>query len=208
MAEDAPLSEARTRPQLIACHACDALLTEPGPGAARTRCPRCGTVLTARRAGGIDGVIAAKLASVALLVAALFLPFVNIEASGRKQQAAVLDAAAAAGGEAWPLALAVGAMIIALPLARALALFWVLTPLSLGRKPLPQARALFRLALELRPWSMVEIFVIGVVVALVKVAGLAMIDLGAGFWLFLVVALIALYEDAALCRRTVWRMLA
>lgn len=193
---------------LIACHACDALLTEPAPGAPRTRCPRCGTVLTTERAGALDGVIAAKLASVALLVAALFLPFIDIEASGRKQHAVVADAAAAAGAEAWALALAVGAMIIALPLARAVALLWVLVPLRLGRRPLPQARAVFRLALELRPWSMVEVFVIGVVVALVKISGLALVDLGPAFWLFIAVALISLYEDAALCRRTVWRMLA
>jgi paraquat-inducible protein A len=98
-------------------------------------------------------------------------------------------------------------MIAAIPMTRAAALIYVLLPIRLGRVPAPGARAVFRLAIELRPWSMVEIFIIGVVVALVKVAGLAVVGLGAAFWMFILLALISFYEDAALCRRTVWRLL-
>lgn len=196
---------------LIACHACDALLNEPPAGARRARCPRCGAALLADRAGSLDGVLAAAAATLVLLAAASALPFLSIEAAGFRRDAAVLDAARAAGsgagGEAWPLAVAVGAAILALPALRALALLWALLPLRLGRPPAPRARAAFRLAVELRPWAMTEIFLIGVAVALVKVAGLALIGLGAAFWLFVALAALAFYEDAALCRRSVWRAL-
>lgn len=208
LAREATTTQTDSGPVLIACHICDALLSEPPAGAPRTRCPRCGAILTTERPGALDGVLAATLTTVALLGAGVFLPFVNIEAAGRRQYASVFDAVAAAGGEAWPLALAVGAMVVALPLIRALALLWVLVPLRLGRPVLPFARPAFRLAVELRPWSMVEVFLIGVIVALVKMAGLAIVGLGAAFWLFLVLTVVVFCEDAALCRRSIWRRLA
>ena len=195
-------------PEFIACHACDALLREPPltPGA-RARCPRCDAVLNEGRAHSTDGVIASAAATIALLITALLLPFVSLRAGGVARDAWLVDAMRAAGGDFWPLALAVGAAIAAIPLTRAAALLYVLVPIRLGAAPPAGARAAFRLAVELRPWSMVEIFIIGVVVALVKVAGLASVSLGAAFWIFVCLAGVAFYEDAALCRRSVWRML-
>lgn len=193
---------------LIACHSCDALLTEPPRGAERTRCPRCHSVLTTERRGAIDGVLASAVSTIVLLMAAIFLPFITIDVAGRHRDAAVADAIHAAGAEAWLLAIAVGAMIVALPLIRALSLLWVLTPIRLGYAPLRFAKEAFRLAIELRPWSMMEIFIIGAAVALVKIAGLALVGLGAAFWLFVALAAVTLYEDVSLCRRTVWRLLA
>ncbi len=195
-------------PDLIACHECDALLREPPRQAgARTRCPRCGALLTSDRAHSTDGVIAASVATIALLGAALALPFVALHAGGVDRQAGIADAMEAAGGAFWPLAIVVGALIAAIPLARAAALLYVLAPLRLGGQPLPGAKAAFRFAVELRPWSMIEVFIIGVAVALVKISGLAAVELGSAFWIFVCLAGVAFYEDAALCRRTVWRML-
>lgn len=194
---------------LVACHACDALLREPPrETGARARCPRCRALLTADRAHSTDGVIAAAGVTIALIVAALALPFVGLHAGGLDREARIADAMEAAGGAFWPLALAVGALIAAIPLTRAAALLYVLAPLRVSGRALPGARAAFRLAVELRPWSMIEVFIIGVGVALVKVAGLATVELGSAFWIFVCLAGVAFYEDAALCRRTVWRMLA
>ena len=58
-----------------------------------------------------------------------------------------------------------------------------------------------------RPWSMAEIFVIGVAVALVKVSGLASVTLGPAFWSFVLLGVVALMEDAVLCRRSVWDLI-
>ena len=203
-----PDTDTNTHPPLIACHACDALLHErSAPAGSRIRCPRCHAVLTAETHLSIDGVLVTAFATLVLLGAALALPFISLSAGGRLQNAAVLDAAFAVGIESWPLALAVGAMIAFIPAARASALIYTLLPLRLGYPPLREARGAFRLAIELRPWSMMEVFVIGVAVALIKVADLATIGLGAAFWLFVVLASLTVIEDAALCRRTVWRMI-
>ena len=202
------VSDNRGSGALIACWACDALLNEPPVGTpGRARCPRCAAVLTSDRAHSTDGVIASAIATIALLSAALALPFITLRAGGAEKDAALFDAIRAAGEADWPLAVAVGAAIAAIPVGRALALIYALSPLRFMGRAAPGARWAFRLAIRLRPWSMVEIFIIGVVIALVKVAGLALLDLGAAFWLFVCLAGVAFYEDAALCRRTVWRML-
>lgn len=135
------------------------------------------------------------------------LPFLSIDVSGRHRDAALIDAVEAAGDATWPLAFAVGGLIVALPLARALAMIWVLAPIRLGLRPAAGARGAFRLALELRPWSMIEVFIIGVAVALVKIAGLAAVGLGAAFWILVALAAVALFEDAVLCRHSIWRLL-
>ncbi|MEL7463678.1 MAG: paraquat-inducible protein A [Pseudomonadota bacterium] len=193
---------------LIACWSCDALLNEPPIGAgSRARCPRCDVVLTSDRAHSTDGVIASAVATIALLLAALALPFIDLRAGGAEKHATLIDAMRAAGGENWPLAFAVGAAIAAIPVVRALALLYVLAPLRLAGRAAPGAPGAFRLAIQLRPWSMVEVFIIGVVIALVKVSGLALLELGAAFWIFVCLAGVIFYEDASLCRRTVWRML-
>ncbi|MGB0409986.1 MAG: paraquat-inducible protein A [Pikeienuella sp.] len=193
---------------LIACYSCDALLHErTAPQGSRVRCPRCHVILTAERHLSIDSVLTTSFATLVLLAAALSLPFISLSAGGRMKDAAVLDAAFAAGGDSWLLAIAVGAMIALIPAMRACALLYTLLPLRVGAPAFRHARAAFRLAIELRPWSMMEIFVIGVAVALVKVADLATIGLGSAFWLFVVLGALTVIEDASLCRRTVWRMI-
>ena len=195
--------------ELIACHNCDALCRDhrPLPGQ-KVRCPRCGTIFRTGRRAGIDIVLALALAILVLMVAALSTPFLGLAGRGLSHDASAIDAALALGdGRTWPLALAVLALIALIPMLRAAALAWVLVPLRLGRARLPWAQAALRLAIRLRPWSMAEVFVIGVAVALVKVAGLASVELGPGFWLFVLLGVLTVIEDIALCHRTVWSLL-
>ena len=153
----------------------------PAPGE-RMRCPRCRAVLRTSRPAALDRVLAFALATPPLMAIALTASFLTLSGGGARQEASVIDAAnAVAHANTWPLALAVGALIVALPLLRALALAHVLLPIRLGRGPARRAARAFRLAVELRPWAMAEIFLIGVAVVLVKVSGLASVALGPAF---------------------------
>ncbi|WP_170317746.1 paraquat-inducible protein A [Paroceanicella profunda] len=194
---------------LTACHICDALCRDerPAPGQ-RVRCPRCGTPLRTWRNRAIDQLLAISLAVLVLMGTALTLPFLGLEGGGLAQEATVIDAAEAIGsGRAWPLGIAVGGLIFAVPLLRALALCYVLLPLREGHPPRRHARGAFRLAIELRPWSMAEIFVIGVAVALVKISGLASVTLGPAFWIFVLLAVLVTLEDISMCRRSIWSLI-
>ncbi|MSU88414.1 paraquat-inducible protein A [Rhodobacteraceae bacterium 2CG4] len=194
---------------LIACHQCDALhrAAEP-PTGGKARCRRCGTVLIAPRRGALVRVLAMAITVAVLMLGATFFPFLGITAAGVTNESSVFDAALAfSAGPMVGLSIAVAALIVFVPLLRMLLLIYVLGPLAAGRAAAPQAAWAFRTAEALRPWSMAEIFLIGVAVALVKVAGLATVVLGPAFWMFVALVIVAVLKDGYMCRWSIWQAL-
>ena len=194
---------------LIACPSCDAVYRAEEPEAGgRVVCHRCHRVLIRPRGGAILQIVALALAVLVLLWGALFLPFLEIEARGLRQETSIFGTAISFSGPelAW-LSVAVVAMIIGIPMARMMLLIYALGPLLAGRPPLPSAALAFRWADELRPWSMAEIFILGVGVALVKIVDLAQVHIGAAFWMFVALVVITLIQDTYMCRWTIWNAL-
>ncbi len=195
--------------ELIACVVCDALHTVPTiPPKAALRCVRCGNVLLRSPGPALDRILASAFTTVILVVSALFFPFLQISASGFTSATTLVETAFAfKGGLTTPLTFVLIFTIIVLPIIRALALTWAVMPIRLNLRPLPQAKAAFRLANLLRPWSMIEVFIVGVVVALVKIGGMAKVGLGLAFWELLLILIIVILEATSLCEKTIWRIL-
>jgi len=194
---------------MVACPTCDALYRLPQvPTGSRALCQRCHTVLTAPREGAMTRIVMLAGTSAILMIAAVFFPFLEITAAGMTQRSSVLDVILVfANGPFVGLAIAVAALIVVLPLIRFLSLIYVLAPMGFGWRPAPHAIAVFRLAERIRPWSMAEIFIVGVAVALIKVAGLASLSLGPAFWAFVALVLITAVKDNFMCRLTIWKTL-
>lgn len=194
---------------MLACPACDTLHAEPEvPVGHVARCRRCSHVLAAPREGAFARVLALAITSVILMVGAVFFPFIELDAAGLHNRASVLDAVLAfSTGLMVPLSFAVALLIVLIPTARLLAIIYILGPLAAGGAPLAGAAQAFRLSERLRPWSMAEIFILGVAVALVKVAGLATVSLGPAFWAFAILVVITVLQDNAMCRYTIWKTL-
>ncbi|SFD05749.1 paraquat-inducible protein A [Tropicimonas isoalkanivorans] len=195
--------------ELIACPSCDALyrVTVPENGE-RAVCARCHSVLIAPMEGAILRIVALALTILILLITSLFLPFLRIEANGLSNATSIFGAAMSFSQSHMVfLSFAVMSLIIFVPIARAMLLIYVLTPLILGRRPLPASRPAFRFTERLRPWSMAEVFVLGVGVALVKVADLARVQLGVAFWLFAVLVVVTILQDQSMCRWSIWHIL-
>ncbi|MBP7000662.1 paraquat-inducible protein A [Amaricoccus sp.] len=194
---------------LVACPYCDALNREVEPPlGGRVRCGRCGEVVMTNRPHALDRTLAASVAVVVLMIGAVMFPFLELHTFGLTRKASVLDAALAfSSGLTAPLALAVGMLIVVIPVMRAFALAYVILPIRLGRPPAPGAHEAFRLAGLLRPWSMAEVFIIGVVVALVKVAGMASVSLGPAFWAMVCMVLLVVLEATSLDDWSLWRIL-
>lgn len=194
---------------LIACPACDAVwrVADPETGGVAT-CARCHHVLIRPRRGAILQIVALSLAVLVLLVGALFLPFLSISARGLSHASSIFEVALAFAGQdfAWLSILVVG-FIIGIPLSRVLLLIYALGPLIFGRRALGAAGRAFRWADDLRPWSMTEIFILGVGVSLVKIVALARVEIGPAFWMFALLVLITLLQDTFMCRWTVWKAL-
>ncbi len=210
MAQD-PSQQAATAmvDDLIACPTCDALhhITDV-PAGARARCSRCHTVLMTPRKGAMTQIVMLAATAAVLMVAAIFFPFLQLHAGGLSRQSSVLGAVMAfSEGGMLPLSVAVALLIVILPLGRLLAITYALAPMALGWHPARHAIRAFRWAEATKPWAMAEIFIIGVAVALVKVAGLATVTLGPAFWAFAALVLVTVLKDNFMCRLTIWKTL-
>jgi paraquat-inducible protein A len=195
--------------ELLACTVCDTLHSvRPIPEGGRLVCRRCHTVLLRSPGNNLDRILGGAFATVVLVVSALFLPFLQLSAKGLKSSASLFDTARAFNqGITAPLSIVLVLLIVVLPVTRAVALTYALLPLRLGRKLLPGTREAFHLACELRPWSMAEVFMVGVVVALVKIGGMASVQFGTGFWEMLLIVLIVILEGTSMCEKTLWRLI-
>ena len=194
---------------LIACPICDMLHREVAvPVGGRLRCQRCRAVLLTNRANAIDRALAGSFASVILMLAAIFFPFLELSIAGLRRKASLLDAAMAfSSGLVVPLSVATALLIVVIPLVRATALGYTLLPLRLRGRPAPAAAAAFRAACRLRPWAMAEVFLIGVIVALVKIGGIATVTLGPAFWAMAGLVLVVVYEASSLDEWSIWQLL-
>lgn len=194
---------------LIACPACDALhyVTEV-PNNSRARCHRCREVLFAPKPSAMTRVVMLAATALILMITAVFFPFLDLSAGGFEQHSSVMDAILAfSDGLLLPLSFAVAALIVVLPALRLMAILYAIGPMMIGYAPARRATAAFRFAQMLRPWSMAEIFIVGVAVALVKVGGLATVAVGPAFWAFVALVIVTTLNDTLMCRLTIWKTL-
>jgi paraquat-inducible protein A len=152
------------------------------PPGGTARCPRCGAQLYQNRPNGLTSALAYVLAALVLFVLANSFPVVGLEVTGELVQATLLGAVHGIYADGmWPIAALVLASTVIAPLVQMLAMAYLLVPLHFGRVGRWHARV-FR-ALDLaRPWVMVEVLMLGVLVALVKLAHIATVVHGIGLW--------------------------
>ncbi|QYX57216.1 paraquat-inducible protein A [Roseovarius sp. SCSIO 43702] len=194
--------------KLIACPHCDAVyeVVEVAPRE-RAVCVRCHTVLIAPRRKAGKQIIALATAVLILIIAAMLLPFLSIDAGGLEHRASILTTAFSFTGPLTLLSLVVLGFIVVIPMLRLTLLVYVLGPVVQDRPPARYAAQAFRVSEALRPWSMAEVFAIGCAVALVKLGDLAQIHFGPAFWMFTALVIIVVATDMLLCRYSIWKSL-
>lgn len=192
--------------RLMECHECGLLHDVPvlADGTA-ARCQRCGAMLRRVRASSCDHALAYVMAGLVFFAMANGLPFIGLEISGRLQAASLVTGVVALYDQGlWELAGVVALTMFLAPALRLGTLFVVLAGLRLRRPPrwLPR---FYRWADLLGPWAMVEVYLLGVFVAYVKLIDLATVEVGAGLFAVggLMLAIIA--AGTALDDETMWR---
>ena len=192
---------------LIGCSNCDEVYTAAMPAnREQAVCGRCGTVLISNRDGAGLRILALSIAVLVLVVAASFHPFLSINAAGLGNKVSLLDVATSfRSGLLVLVSVATVMLIVGIPALRVGLLIYVIGPLEIGRPPARHARGAFRIAQELKPWSMTEVFSIGCAVALVKVSDLAQLHFGPAFWMFVALSVIVVVSDRYLCSWSIWQ---
>ncbi len=192
--------------ETAACPECDLLqqLPELPPGG-KARCPRCGNTLATRPADPLDRPLALTLAAALVFIVANTAPLMGLSAVGRHASTTI------GGGvhEMWLQGERITAVIVAYCAVIAPGghiLFMLTVLLAVRRPPAPQwVGEMLRLAHSMQPWSMTEVMILGILVALIKIAELATVDAGIGMYavggLVVLLAAIAITFD----RREVWK---
>ena len=191
--------------QQAACHECDLLNNvpelEPGHTAS---CERCGSTLYKNPRSGIENSLALGFASLLMFISANLFPFLNFGKAGQSTQtylySAVLDLY---GEQMYFLSGVVLFTCILAPLLLIGALLTLLVPLYIGRKP-PKIGFLTRTLSWLEPWAMLDVFMIGILVSIVKLIKMANITPGISFWAFVVLTFTVVGATALLQPRVVW----
>ncbi len=170
----------------IACHECDLLQIIPAlPEKASARCVRCGAVLYRRKPNSINRTLAWTFTGLIFFVLANCLPFLAMKSGGFVQETKLVTGIIQLFKQGLP---GVSALVmltcVIFPLLDMAGTLYVLLPLKLNRAPRGAPRV-FRLIQHIRPWGMVEIFMLGILVALVKLAKMAEIIPGLALYSFI-----------------------
>lgn len=191
---------------LVACGSCDLLLQRAAlmPGHV-SRCPRCRETLARGRRDPIDRSLALALGGLVCLVIAHSSPLLHLSIEGRSHASTIADGARSLAAEGRvPLALFVFAASVVLPLIRLAGLVAILVPLRLGHHPAFVPVAYRRLE-QLAPWAMLEVYLLGLLVAFVKLEDLAHVAPGTAFYGFVALIALAAATSSALDPSVVFR---
>ena len=173
----------------------------PGEGAT---CRACDRLLATAHDRTVERALALHWAAAILYVLAHTLPFLTFELEGRALTAHIWEGALAlVNAGVWPLGVLVALLATFIPGLIIIFGIWVLHA-SHHRKVSRHTVVIFRWLETLRPWAMMEVYLLGVIVAFVKLSDLADLDLEPGLWCFAVLIPLLALADFMLDPREVW----
>ncbi len=169
----------------LACPDCDGLFTAPEtPEGERVVCPRCSAHLVTRRAQFVSHATALVTAAAFFFVLANVFPFMTLKADYRESNMLLAGSVTGLEEQGFPvLAAMVGMFVLAAPTFVIGAMLYLLIPLMRGER-LRWSLHLCRAMAEARRWNMVEVYLLGALVSLLKLGKLATLTLGVSFWAF------------------------
>ncbi|WP_026195434.1 paraquat-inducible protein A [Mariprofundus ferrooxydans] len=182
-------------PGVLACHGCDLVYQlEDVPIGSKALCGRCGTLLRRHVANSLERSLALNFAALCCFVIANAFPFLSLEVMGRIEDTRLITGAVAlCKAGMWELGLLVFLTSVLFPLVTLLGMLYVLLPARFAIR-LPGVALVYRIVCRVSPWSMLQVLMLGVLIAIVKLLDLAEIIPGTGFFAF--IALIVLTSAA------------
>lgn len=190
---------------LTACHECDLLQHLPRlSGKGSLKCRRCGALLYKHRENSLEITLALSLAAMILFVLANAFPFLSFQLQGQLRETTLITGILELYREGLPgLSLLVFLTTIAVPFLQIAGMLYILLPLKFGKKA-PEMMRVFRGIRSLQPWSMMEVFMIGILVSLVKLMKMAKIIPGIAIFAFLMLIFVQAAAASALDPHIVW----
>ena len=197
-----PAATAR-RLNLVACHRCHQLSHRTNGQAV---CPRCGAPLHSRKPNSIAPRWALVLAAAVFYIPANVLPITHTTSLGAVQSDTIMSGVIYfIHSGSWPIALVIFIASVFVPILKILILIGLLISVQRGWQwcPLDRTR-LYRITEAIGRWSMLDIFVVTILVALVHLGALANIAAGPGALFFAAVVVVTMFAAEAFDPRLIW----
>lgn len=190
---------------LIACHDCD-LLHEirPLPEGGTALCSRCGAVLFRSKRNPLDRTLAMAFTALVLFGIANLFPFLAMEKTGFVRETTLITGIFELYRQEMHL---LGTLVlltaVVVPFLEILGLIYVFLPLKLKQRP-PLLGRVWRVLAAIKGWSMMEVFMLGTLLSLVKLTKLAVIVPGIAIYAFSVLILVLAASSTFLDPQLVW----
>lgn len=194
--------------RMIACHQCDTVqrlpqITDSGV----VRCARCGAVLYRKKKNSLDRTLALAITGLIVFCLANSFPFLFMQSDSNVQETTLLSGIRELyAQDMWPVALLVLLTTIAVPLAQLLVILYLLVPFKLNHRPRFTAPAL-RFLQAIKPWGMLEVMMLGILVSIVKLSDSADIIPGISLYAFMVLIFIMAAIAATFDPHAIWERL-
>jgi paraquat-inducible protein A len=190
---------------LCLCHGCGGL-SRLIPGVHEMRCGRCGAALHVRKPESIARTWAFLIAAYIMYVPANVLPIMKTGSMFGSQSDTIMSGIVYLWHSgSWHLALVVFIASILVPLAKILSLTYLLISVQLGWRQRPLERTkLYRVLEFVGPWSMLDVYVVTILVALVQLKSLATIQPGPAAAAFGAVVVLTMFAAMAFDPRLLW----
>lgn len=190
---------------LTSCHSCH-LLCQSAKQPSHMRCPRCGARMHDRKPDSIARTWALVLAAIIFYIPANVLPITIIISLGKAQSDTIMSGVIYfIHTGMWPIALVIFLASVFVPLLKLLILIFLLISVQRKSSWRQQDRTrLYRITEIIGRWSMVDIFVVTILVALVHLGGLATIHAGPGAIFFGAVVVTTIFAAMSFDPRLIW----
>jgi paraquat-inducible protein A len=190
----------------IACHECDVIhRIKPLPAKVAAHCIRCGALLYKHKPNSLERTLAFAFAALILFILANSFPFLGIRIGAQVRETTLITGIHelfVQGKQV--IAILVLLTTVLVPFTQMMCLFYILLPLKFGRVPNRLPRV-FRFLNSVGPWSMMEVFMVGILVSVVKLAGMAKIIPGISLYSFLALIFVLTAMTVSLDDHLIWQ---
>lgn len=193
------------KPIIIACPVCDLIhRVEEISHGNNAGCSRCGAVLLRKKRNSVERTLALTIASLFTFVPASFSPIITLKTLGEIRSNNVFTGVYELFMGGFPdIALFVLLFSVIIPLIKLLSLLYILTPISFNISA-PGSAYLFRMYLSVNRWAMLEVYLIGILVALTKLGDIATVIIGPGMYAFIALIILTLFISLAMDSNEIW----
>ena len=192
---------------LLQCLECHKLVkdTEAGPRA-KLICPRCGAAVHQRRPDSLAKTWALALTALICLIPANLYPIMTLTYRGEPETSTIMDGVILlVKDQAIPIAVVIFIASIAVPFLKVFGLITLLLSIQLKWKLNPRQRTLlYRIIEVIGRWSMLDIFTVSILVALVQLGSLADITGGPAATFFCLAVVITIFAAMSFDSRLIW----